>query len=321
MNIGVIGTGALTKTMLGEFQKTETLHCTAICSRREETGRAMGAAFGISRIYTALRDMLADPDLDLIYIASPNSLHYGQAKAALLAGKNVLCEKPFVPTAAQADELIALAKERQLLLYEAITTAHHPHYALARSRLPELGDIRLVLCTFCQYSSRYPDLLAGRAAPVFDPAFAGGALMDINLYNVHFAVGLFGAPQAVHYYPHRFENGIDTDGLLVLEYPGFLCQCTGAKDCAAHNLAQIVGTEGRIELTPSSSNCQTIEITLRGREPERRTLPDTPWHYELAELEKLLAAADRTACYAALETTRAVVAVLEAARRDAGLPF
>ena len=166
--------------------------------------------------------MLADPDIDLIYIATPNSLHYRQAKAALLAGKNVLCEKPFVPTVAEADELIRLAKERHLFLFEAITTAHHANYALVKEHLPDIGPLRIVSCTFCQYSSRYDALLSGQVPPVFDPACCGGALMDLNLYNVHFVVGLFGEPMSVSYHPNLYRNGIDTSGILLLEYPDFL---------------------------------------------------------------------------------------------------
>ena len=202
-----------------------------------------------------------------------------QTKAALLAGKNVLCEKPFVPTVAEADELIALAKEKHLFLFEAITTAHHPNYALVKEHLPDIGPLRIVSCTFCQYSSRYDALLSGQVPPVFDPACCGGALMDLNLYNVHFVVGLFGEPMLVSYHPNLYRNGIDTSGILLLEYPDFLCQCTGAKDCAAPGSVQLVGEKGRILIEPGSSNCKK----LRPRPPRtgRRSpanASESPWY-------------------------------------------
>jgi predicted dehydrogenase len=321
MNLCAIGTGAITKSMLAEFQRNDMLTVTAICSRKEETGRAMAETFGIEKVYTSMEDMLADPTIDMVYVASPNSIHYSQTKAALLAGKHVICEKPFAPTVTEAEELIALAKEKHLLLFEAITTAHHPNYALIRRHLPELGPIKVVQCTFCQFSSRYPALLAGKASPVLDPAYCGGALMDINLYNIHFVVGLFGAPEKVHYYPNLHTNGVDTSGLLVLEYPGFVCQCVGAKDCAADNGVQIVGENGRIHVTPSGSNCQKSEFCLRGQEPQVSAYPEGPWYYEVQDLGRLVAAGDYDACYAALETTRKVVAVLEQARKSAGFDF
>lgn len=321
MNLGAIGTGAITKSMLAEFKRCKDFTCMAICSRKEETGRAMADLFDIPKVYTTLEGMLADPDIDIVYIASPNAIHYGHAKAALLAGKHVICEKPFTPTLAEADELIALAKEKHLLLFEAITTAHHPHYAIVKEHLSKIGSLKIVNCLFCQYSSRYPALLQGKVAPVLDPAYKGGALMDINLYNIHFVVGLFGAPEKVHYYPNIHTNGVDTSGVLILEYPGFTCQCVGAKDSAADNGIQIVGDGGMIKVTPTASTCLNVDVRIRGQEPIAAAVAENPWYYEVQDLGRLVAATDYEACYAALETTRKVVAVLEEARKDGGLGF
>lgn len=321
MKIGAIGTGAISNSMIAEFQRSEAVQCVALYSRNEQTGRAMAEKFGIPKVYTSLEDMLADPEIELVYVATPNAIHYRQTKAALLAGKHVLCEKPFAPTAAEAAELIALAKEKHLLLFEAITTAHHPNYAIVKEKLPALGPVKLVSCTFCQFSSRYPALLEGRVSPVLDPAFCGGALMDINLYNIHFAVGLFGAPEKVHYYPNRHSNGVDTSGVLILEYPGFVCQCTGAKDSPARNGAQIIGENGYLEVTPGSSNCQRLEIALRGQAPQVTLYEENPWYYEVQDIGRLLRRMDYESCYAALDTTLQVVTVLEQARKDAALGF
>ena len=321
MNLCAIGTGAITKSMLAEFARSQVLHCTAIYSRKEETGRAMADQFGIQKVHTDFEAMLADPEIDMVYVASPNCFHYSQTKAALLAGKHVLCEKPFAPTVAEADELIALAKQKGLFLFEAITTAHHPHYALVKENLPRLGSIKTVSGMFCQYSSRYPALLAGKASPVLDHAFAGGALMDINLYNIHFVVGLFGRPEHVQYYPNRHETGVDTSGLLILEYPDFVCQCVGAKDCAAANGVQLVGEEGHMVIGPSASNCQKLTLQPRGGAAEEFALEENPWYYEVQDLGRIIAAGDLTGCHAALDTTRDVVWVLEQARRFAGFDF
>lgn len=321
MKFAAVGTGAITKSMLAEYARSEHLICDAIVSRKEETGRAMAELFGIPKVYTSLEAMLADPEIELVYVASPNALHYAQTKACLEAGKHVICEKPFTPSLAQTRELIDLAKSKDLLLYEAITTAHHPNYARVRELIPQLGPLKLVIATFCQFSSRYPALLEGKVSPVLDPAYCGGALMDINLYNVHFVVGLFGAPKQVHYYPNLHSNGVDTSGVLILEYPGFLCQCVGAKDCAADNGIQIVGENGRIHVTPAGSNCQSVVYTPRGGEAQVHKYPEGPWYYEVQDLDRLIVAGDRQACYAALETTANVVEVLEKARKDANLGF
>jgi predicted dehydrogenase len=281
----------------------------------------MADQFGIQKVHTDFEAMLADPEIDMVYVASPNCFHYSQTKAALLAGKHVLCEKPFSPTVAEADELIALAKEKGLFLFEAITTAHHPHYALVKENLPRLGAIKVVSGMFCQYSSRYPALLAGKASPVLDHAYAGGALMDINLYNIHFVVGLFGAPKSVQYYPNRHETGVDTSGLLIMEYPGFVCQCVGAKDCAAQNGVQLIGEDGHMVITPSGSNCQQLEVRPRGAQAEIFAVEENPWYYEVQDIGRIVESGDMAFCHAALETTRNVVWVLEQARKFAGFDF
>lgn len=321
MKLCVVGTGAISNSMIAEYLRCSFFECTAIVSRSEEKGRAMADKFGIPRVYTSLEEALAAPDLEVFYIASPNAIHYGQAKAALLAGKHVLCEKPFAPTVAEAEELIALAKEKNLLLYETITTAHHPHYAIVKENLPRLGKLKLVSGTFCQFSSRYPALLEGRVSPVLDPAYKGGALMDINLYNIHFMVGLFGAPENLHYYPNIHTNGVDTSGILIMQYPGFVCQCTGAKDSAARNGVQIIGEDGYMELTPMASNLQNLRVCIRGGKEAVYAVEENAWYYEVQDLGRLMAEGDREKCYAALETTRDVVSVLEKARLDGRLGF
>lgn len=321
MKLGVIGTGAITKSMLAEYQQCDKFEIHAIYSRKEETGQAIADQFSIPKVYTRLEDMLADPQIEIVYIATPNSIHYAQTKAALLAGKHVICEKPFTPTLDEAKELVELAMRRHLLLFEAITLAHHPHYQFVKDNLSKLGKLKIVSATFCQFSSRYPALLAGTPSPVLNHAFAGGALMDINLYNVHFIVGLFGSPKSVRYFPNCHESGVDTSGILLLEYEGFWCQCTAAKDSAARNGVQIIGVDGSMEITPSSSNCQTVELRIRGQEPVSVHRPENPWYHEVQDLGRLVEAMDYDYCYASLKTTLQVVDVLEKARKYAGFGF
>ena len=156
MNIGILGTGSIARTMAAEFAKVPAFRCEAVCSRQQATGEALAQQFGISKVYTDYDAMLADPDIELVYIATPNSLHYAQTKAALLAGKNVLCEKPFVPTVAEADELIALAKEKHLFLFEAITCKAVP-------RRHRLSPHRLLYLLPVFQPVRRPALRAGAA--------------------------------------------------------------------------------------------------------------------------------------------------------------
>ena len=322
MNIGILGTGSIARTMAAEFAKVPAFRCEAVCSRQQATGEALAQQFGIPKVYTDYDAMLADPDIELVYIATPNSLHYAQTKAALLAGKNVLCEKPFVPTVAEADELIALAKEKHLFLFEAITTAHHPNYALAKQYLDDIGSLRIVSCTFCQYSSRYDAFCAGQTPPVFDPLCAGGALMDLGVYNVSYIVGLFGEPNKA-VYAANMERNIDTSGVLMMDYSGFKAVSLAAKDCAAPARCIIQGTKGYILQKSTPNYCGGVTFhPNEGKEEHYNLNGDRP--RQAAEFEafyRAMTTGDQELCARMLDTSIAVSRVLTVARRSAGVRF
>lgn len=178
----------------------------------------------------------------------------------------------------------------------------------------------MVSLTFCQYSSRYDALMSGKLPNVFNPKFAGGALMDINLYNIQFLVGLFGKPDRIEYFAGTHENGIDTHGVLILQFGDIICQCSGAKDTSCENNIQIMGEKGYIHISPGSSNCQNSRLILRDSELSFRQL-ETPWYYEIQELTKLVHSNDYERCYQLLENTKIVVDILEKARKSAHLGF
>lgn len=322
MKIGTIGTGNIVTWVMTEAVRTAGVTYEAIYSRGEATGRALAERFGVSKVYTKLEDMLADPAVDWVYVASPNSLHYAQTKAALESGKHVICEKPFTPTRAQAEELAALAERKGLFLLEGITTLFQPHFARIRENLSKIGPVRQVSCTFCQYSSKFDALMAGQTPNVFNPAFAGGALMDINLYNLYFVYGLFGMPETLHYYPRRHANGVDLGGVAVLEYPGFVCECTGAKDCKGENGAHIIGEKGFIRVENPVSMCTRVTVvTDEGEQVFDEQQGETAWYWEMQGIAGLVAADDRADCRRRMEKTIQMMELLERARQDAGIVF
>ena len=321
MRIGTIGTGFIVRYILENVQKTPGITCEAVYSRSAENGQKLAGEFGVGKVYTDLDAMCADPEIDFIYVASPNSLHYTHTKKALEHGKHVLCEKPFVPTAAQAQELIDLAKQKHLLLFEAITTLYHPHYPWIREHLADLGQLQMISATFCQYSSRYDALLAGQTPNVFNPQFAAGTLMDINMYNVWFIAGLMGRPDRVAYFAGKHPNGIDTHGVLILQYGDVICQCSGAKDTWCEYGVQIMGSEGYMHIGPTSSNCQNIRLVRKGKEDVTLSLPENQWFYEVQRLAELGNQQAYDVCYRNLELSLTVVEILEKARQSAKIDF
>ena len=150
LRLGTIGSGVIVHSILKNVIRTEGIRLEAVYSRSQEKGQALAAEFGGKKVYTDMDAFLADPEVDVVYIATPNLLHYPQARKALLAGKHVILEKPFTTRPEHARELMALARERGLLLTEAAPTSFLPNYAVLKDALAKVGDIKLVMANYSQ---------------------------------------------------------------------------------------------------------------------------------------------------------------------------
>lgn len=323
MKLATIGTGFIVDHFLSSAQQVEGIELYAVYSRKEETGRGLADKYNIGKVYTDLEEMLADTDIDCVYVASPNSLHYEHSLKALRAQKHVICEKPFTSTVKQFEELVQSAKENKVFLMEAIITQHLPNLAFIKEHMQELGTLRMIQCNFSQYSSRYPAFLQGEQPNVFNPAFSGGALADINIYNLHFCVSLFGKPKTVHYYPNIAHNGIDTSGTAILLYDGFQAVCIGCKDTRSKNIAQIQGESGYM-VVDGPTSIMTNGVTLYcGKEELHENINEYTYAmtYEIQDFVKMLQENDTAKCDAYLEESRAVMEVYEALRKDGKIIF
>lgn len=322
IRLGTIGSGSIVHSILDNVEKTEGIRLAAVYSRSRETGEALADAYGVSKVYTDMEEFLGDEEVNFVYIASPNLLHYGQAKQALLAGKHVISEKPFCIRAEQAAELVALAKERKLFLVDAVPTAFLPNFEVLKAQLPKIGRVKLVLSNYSQYSSRYDSLLQGEMPNVFNPEYAGGCLMDINFYNVYLNVALFGKPKEAVYYPNLCDSLADTSGIALMRYDGFVSQAAGAKDTWGVNYVQIEGEKGYIYIRDGSNGIAEVRVVTKQSE-ERFNEQDNSdrWFYEVQRVTKLILAGDYQAIYRRLDTMLEVTEVLENMRRQAGIVF
>lgn len=317
MNIGTIGTGVIVEDFIKSTQDLLGVSFRAVYSRTQGRADALAKRFGIEQTHTSLDALFSDALVDTIYIASPNSLHYEQAYAALKAGKHVIVEKPFVETEERAQQLIRYAQDHNLFLFEAICNIHLPHYQFIKSNLEVIGNIKLVQCNFSQYSSRYDALLAGETPNVFNPHFSGGALADINIYNIHFVVGIFGMPDEVKYYANKHSNGIDTSGILMMKYPSMTVECVGAKDSFSQNFGQIQGDKGYIYIPESVSSIESVSIVTKDSK-ELINIQDLPrLAYQVEVFERAIRTKDFEIRDLYLDQTLSVVRVAEKARKTA----
>ncbi len=281
MNIAIIGTGKIVHEALPVIVGTEGIVVRSIWCREHSLAKAqaLAAQFGIPQVATDYAAVLADPQVDTVYVALVNSVHYAYALLALQAGKNVILEKPACMSHRELARLVEEARGRGLMLFEAVTLLHLPAFHLLQTELlPQLGAIRHVECNYSQRSSRYDAYLRGEVLPAFDPSVGGGALMDINIYNLHFVIALFGKPDSARYYCRRGFNGVDLSGTVVMNAP--LSLCTGAKDTDAPSFGLLQGDNGWLRIEGSVSTMAAITICLRGQQP--RQIPLAPVSHRLA---------------------------------------
>lgn len=324
MKLALLGTGKIVHQALLALLPVREIEKTAVFARphSEETARALAAEYGIKEVYTDYDELLEKTEADTVYVGLVNSAHYAYAKKALLSGKHVIMEKPFTSTASEAEEICALARERGRYVVEAVVCNYSSIMDKMREVLPFLGRIRMVQANYSQYSSRYGNYLKGIVEPCFDPALSGGALYDINIYNLNLIISLFGRPDEVRYFANIGFNGVDLSGTAVLSYPGFVATAAGAKDSDSPGFFTVQGEKGWIRM-PDSPNaprsleiCIGKEISLYKPEPFSHRMTE-----EFIRFARIFSEQDREAVQSGMETSVTVLETAERARRDAGIRF
>lgn len=221
LNLGIIGTNWITKQFIDAAHETGDYRLMSIYSRSIEKGLEFGKDYTVTTVFDELNGFFDNPEMDVVYIASPNSLHFTQSKQALLAGKHVIVEKPAVTTKKEWLELMAIAKEQKCFFFEAARNIHEGTFKQITELLSTMDNILGANLNFMKYSSRYDLVLAGEEPNIFSPKFAGGALMDLGIYVVYAAVAWFGQPESVHYFSRKIVTDVDGLGTIIFRYPTF----------------------------------------------------------------------------------------------------
>ncbi len=323
MKLGIIGAGVIVREFLPSLSKMEGLEILGIQGRTdtiphvEELCRANGIPHAFSDF-----EELCRTGIDTVYVAVPNYLHEPYCRKALEKGIHVIVEKPMTSNLQEALSLKALADRKGCFLFEAVTTLYLGNFAKIKEWLPRIGQIKIVQSQYSQYSRRYDAFRAGQVLPVFDPMKAGGAMMDLNLYNLHLVMGLFGKPVSSEYYANM-ERGIDTSGILFMQYPEFQAFCLAAKDCRGNAGAVIQGTNGyiRTESSPNVIGKVTLELNDGTKEEFDDGMAKARLIPEFTSFIRAINENDVSFCHSMLEKSIAVSQVQTEARLKAGICF
>jgi predicted dehydrogenase len=317
---GILGTG-----FIADLQASDLIEhgftIQAVGSRSAASATEFAAKFAIASAHGSYEALVADPEVDVVYVSTPHPFHHENALLALNAGKHVLIEKPFAMNARQAREIVDLAEAKGLVALEAMWTRYLPHMVRIRElvRTGALGDVRTMIVDHNQNLPKDP------LHRLNDPALGGGALLDLGIYPVSFAFDVLGAPANIRAVASRTATGVDRQTAMIFEYSDgqqALLHC--ALDTAGPNRASIIGTEGSIAIdsvwyTPSPFTRYDPD----GNVVERFDEPVTGrgMQYQAWELERLIrAGATANDILSARESVR-VMETIDDVRRQIGLSY
>ncbi|HEM3683318.1 TPA: Gfo/Idh/MocA family oxidoreductase [Streptococcus suis] len=256
LNFGIIGTSDISHKFISSAHLSKYFQLSAIFSRKLETAVSFSTNYENVILYTEWIKFLSAP-IDLVYIASPNALHFEQAKAVLSAGKHVIIEKPMVSTPQELTQLRQIAKENGVFLFEAARNYHEEAITIIKDFLKE-QTVWGANFSYAKYSSKMPELLAGQTPNIFSADFSGGALMDLGVYTLYTAIGLFGRPNAARYTAQQLPSTIDLNGTGQLIYNDFLVTIQVGKNITSNLPSEIYTSEGTLTLNA----CQHISSAI-----------------------------------------------------------
>lgn len=317
---GILGTGGI-----AHLQTTDLIGngftVTAVGSRSQASADAFAAEFAIPTAHGSYEALVADPDVDVIYVSTPHLFHAANALLALRAGKHVLLEKPFTLTAAEATEVVETARANRLVVLEAMWTRYLPHMLRIREIIAAgtLGDVRTLIADHNQKLSRDPQ------HRVNNPELGGGALLDLGIYPVSFAFDLFGLPSTVQALAAKTETGVDRQTAIVFGYgEGQQALLHAALDARGPSTAVIIGTEGRIEIDPvwyAPTTFTVFDSEDAIIERFEQKITHRGMQFQAWELERLIGAGQTAGEILPPEETVQIMETLDEIRRQIGLTY
>jgi predicted dehydrogenase len=317
---GILATGSIADTVASDLKDSKDAQMVAVASRNQEKADAFGKKWGIPNRYPNYQALVEDPDVEVVYIATPHSLHYENMLLCLQAGKHVLCEKAFTLNARQAAECIQLARQKELFLMEAMWMRFNPAIQRVRQWVQdeELGDIRLLLADFCINVDYDP------ASRLYNPELGGGALLDLGIYPLSFATFMLGLPKSTSGHAHLSPDRVDVNDAYLLTYDN------GAAAALACGLgftkpheAFIAGNKGYIKVHDPFFHPDRLTLHINGKKPQDLKIPyrGKGYIYEIEEVHACLRDGRTESKIMPLDETLELMRMMDGLRLEWGVVY
>lgn len=316
---GIVGAGTIASQFARSVHEFTRAQLVAVGSRHRDRAERFATAHGIPTTHIGYRDLVEDPQVDAVYVATPHSEHRDHALLAIKAGKHVLVEKAFTRNVAEAQEVFDAARAAGVFVMEAMWTRFLPHVAALHQVIDsgEIGEIVNIRADHGQFFAFDP------ASRLYDPALAGGALLDLGVYPVSWAHDFLGVPTGVHASGQLTSTGVDGQVSVVLDYDG-TAQATLNTTLwsATPTTSSISGTEGYVRVAGPFYAPTSFRVSRRdGREwtfdqPAPRGL-----QYEAAEVARRVAEGETESPLLTWQATLDVMATLDEVRRQVGVVY
>jgi len=315
---GIVGPGRIASLVIKDFPYLDGSEARAVASRSSERAEAFAAEHGLARAYGSYHEIMNDPEVDVLYIATPHPQHHAIALAAIAAGKAVLVEKTFTATVPGAEEIIAAARRHQVFAMEAMWTRFQPAIVAARALIEDgaIGEVRQLQADLGVDRPYNP------SDRLFDPSQGGGAMLDLGVYVVSFAQYFLGTPDRIEVTGSLTPTGVDAEAGLLLGYEdGRAATLLISLKHHTPGAARIQGTKGWIEVPPRFHHPHRIMLCRRGQEPEMISRPPlgTGYSHELIEVTECVRAGRTESMIMPLTDTLAVQRILNEACERLGV--
>ena len=259
LNLGIIGTNWITNQFVDAAIATQEYQLVGVYSRSIEKAKSFGVPYQATVFETSLEAFATNSDIDVVYIASPNSMHYEQAITLMEAGKHVIVEKPIFSNPREWVDAARVAEENKVFLFEAARHVHEENFKIVKEEVKALENLQGATFTYMKYSSRYDAVLRGEEPNIFSLDFSGGALADLGVYPLYAALAWFGVPETSHYFCTKIATGVDGKGTIILRYKDFDVTILAGKIVNSFLPAEIYGLNKTLSMD-SIESITTIDV-------------------------------------------------------------